>query len=94
MTLRVHVAHAMTREVLAGTQLLVGDVALATRVAADERGYVLTASVPAALLDHSGGGVRVGLRVPEVLRPCDLDPRNRDSRWLGIAVAAIALAPA
>ena len=93
MILRARVAHAMTPQLLTGTQLLVGGVALATRVAAEEGDHVLTARVPAGLLDHSGAGVRVGLRVPDVLRPCDLDPRNRDSRWLGVAVASITLAP-
>lgn len=92
--LRVNILHALKPEVLQRTQLLINDTPLTARVGPDTTGHVIKASLPKSLMAINSGEARIMIRVPEVLRPCDLDPTNADSRQLGLLVAGITLVPA
>jgi len=54
-------------------------------------GHVITAGVPRSLMRAPGESNVVAIRVPTVVRPCDVDGANPDSRLLGIAVHRIEL---
>lgn len=92
--LQVHVVHALKPDILHGTQLLVNDVPLETLVRPTSSGHILEGTFPAMQRGADDGTDRILIRVPEVLRPCDLDPTNADSRKLGLAISRIALVPA
>lgn len=92
--LRVTVTHALDPDALHLTQLLVNDVALAVAVRPEATVHHLEAALPLAVLQRRDDVARITIRTPFVLRPCDVDPTNADSRQLGIAVTSVALVPA
>ncbi|MDP2293402.1 MAG: sulfotransferase family 2 domain-containing protein [Actinomycetota bacterium] len=92
--LRVTVTHTLDPEALHLTQLLVNDIAVAVAVRAEATVHHLEAAVPLAVLQRRDDVARITIRTPFVLRPCDVDPNNADSRRLGIAATNVALLPA
>lgn len=91
--LRLQVMHALKPEVLSRTQLLIDDTPLVVRVQAEAGGHVLEAELPENLTAAPQGTARLVIRVPELYRPCDLDPTNPDRRLLGLAITSISLVP-
>lgn len=91
--LRVSVAHALCVESLHELRLKVNGTELVPRVVRMETGYDILATVPATVLRRDRQGNRVTLCGFRLLRPCDLDPSNRDARLLGIAVHRVAFDP-
>lgn len=92
--LRVSVTHALHPDALHLTQFLVNDEPVAARVRREGDVHHLEAEVPLAVLQRRDDVARITIRTPFVLRPCDVDPSNADSRQLGIAVTRVSLAPA
>lgn len=92
--LRVTVMHALHPDTLRSTSLFVNDVAVATRVRGEGGVHHLEAGVPAAVVHRRDAVARITIRTPFVLRPCDVDPNNADSRQLGLAVSSVAFIPA
>jgi chlorinating enzyme len=90
---RCAIAHVLDPRILDGLEVRINGETLAVRPRADEGGARLAGRVPSRLLAAGAGRVRVGFRVPRVLRPCDLDPASPDARPLGIAVSRVALDP-
>ncbi|MEQ1700521.1 MAG: sulfotransferase family 2 domain-containing protein [Ilumatobacteraceae bacterium] len=92
--LRVSVGHLLHPDAVHRTQLLINDVLLETSVRHDGELQHLEADVPADALRRRGDLARITIRTPIVLRPCDVDPNNADSRLLGLAVASVSLVAA
>ena len=59
--------------------------------ARDVDGHVITAGVPRDVIRAPGESNVIAIELPTVVRPCDLDGANPDSRLLGIAVDRIEL---
>lgn len=54
---------------------------------------ILEARVPDSALRAWGDRVRISLKGPELLRPCDLNPASQDKRELGLGIRRISLTP-
>lgn len=94
LLLRVSVAHALHPDALHETQLFVNGAALTTVVRSEGNIHHLEAAVPTAAVQTPGDVARITIRTPFVLKPCDVDPDNGDTRALGLAVTSVALLPA
>ena len=81
----------MSPELLPALDLRINDVPIHPSAERDADGHVITAGVPRALIRAPGESNVIAIRLPTVVRPCDLDGANPDSRLLGIAVHRIEL---
>ncbi len=89
--LRLGVLHTMSPELLSALDLRINDVPIHPSAARDADGHVITAGVPRDVIRAPGESNVIAIRLPTVVRPCDLDGANPDSRLLGIAVHRIEL---
>jgi len=89
--LRLGVLHTMRPEFLSTMDLRINDVRLHPRAEREAEGHVITAAVLPALLRAPGESNWIDIRLPAVVRPCDGNRDNPDSRLLGIAVHRIEL---
>ena len=87
------IPHVLDPRVLEGLEVRINGRALSCRQQRDETGIRLEGRVPPRLLEGSPRRVRVSVRVPRTMRPCDIDPASPDARPLGIAVSRLALDP-
>lgn len=92
LVFKLGVLHAMRWESLSSLEVRLNGVRLPLRMQPAAPGQVLTAAVPRGLASPPGEGNSIGIRVPEVIRPCEQDPAAGDSRLLGIAIHRIELA--
>jgi hypothetical protein len=92
LVFKLGVLHAMQWESLSSLEVRLNNVRLCLQEEPGAAGRVLTAIVPRGLARAPGESNSIGIRVPEVLRPCEQDPAAGDSRLLGIAVHRIELA--
>ena len=88
---RLSVLHTMGPELVSALDLRINDVSIHPSVERAVDGHVITARVPRALIRPPGESNVIAIRLPAVVRPCDLDGANADSRLLGIAVHRIEL---
>ena len=89
--LRCEVLHTIAQQALDTVRIRVnGHLVNLSRQYIDKV-VVLEASVPNNILQSCSDRVRVSLEVPELLRPCDLNPASEDKRSLGLGVGRIAL---
>jgi hypothetical protein len=89
--LRLGVLHTMGPELVSAVDLRINDVPIHASAERDVDGHVVTAPVPRALIRPPGESNVIAIRLPAVVRPCDVDDANPDSRHLGIAVHRIEL---
>ena len=89
--LRLGVLHTMSPELLSALDLRINDVPIHPSAARDADGHVITAGVPRDVIRAPGESNVIAIQLPAVVRPCDLDGANPDSRLLGIAVHRIEL---
>ena len=81
----------MSPELLSALDLRINDVPMHPSAARDADGHVITAGVPLDVIRAPGESNVIAIQLPTVVRPCDLDRANPDSRLLGIAVHRIEL---
>jgi hypothetical protein len=94
--LRLRIVHALQPQILAGLEIRVNGEPVRLQVwrrTSVPANIEVEAAVPAGLLEEHSGRARISINVPEVVRPCDLDPANPDKRELGVAVDRIQLLP-
>lgn len=94
VVLRFRVVHALSAHLLHGLEVTADGVLLKLTREAEASGHLFTAELPRRAGEVAMRGVRLQFRVPETLRPRDLDARNPDSRQLGVAIDYVALLPA
>jgi hypothetical protein len=92
--LEARIAHVLAPGVLDGLEVRVNGERIAIRIRKERRAVLVTADVPAALLDARPDRVRIAFTLREAPRPYDLAPGNPDKRPLGAAFDRIRLRPA
>ena len=85
------IGKGLAKAALAG--VVNGQLVEAQRQHTDGR-VVLEAWVPSRVLQTRRDRLRISLQVPELLRPCDLNPASVDKRKLGLGIGRISLQPA
>lgn len=91
--LSLQVEHAASSLAWKGLEVKINDEPVSLIRQSRKTPATVSANVPAHLLDRSPGHVRVGLKVPQTVCPCEADSCNPDSRNLGIALSRLQLQP-
>jgi len=84
--LRLEVVHAAAPENLFEMIVAVNGVNVPIQISSGTFGHMVTASVEPALLRGLGQANQISLRSPRLVRPCECDSENDDSRLLGVSV--------
>jgi polysaccharide pyruvyl transferase WcaK-like protein len=92
--LRVEIVHMLKPDAAKKILLLVNGKPMKTRLKAADGLVLLEAHVPGQILSAFTDRVRVTLRGPAGIRPCDINPISTDKRKLGVAVRRVSLTPA
>jgi hypothetical protein len=89
--LRFWVDYAASREALHGLEVRVNGVPVGSVPTETGDRFLVETRVPAAAVSASAGRVCIEFRVPHTVRPSDRDPKNPDTRRLGIALSRLQL---
>ena len=92
--LRCEIIHMLAPQAVNAVHARVNGHLLTLRQQRVDNMVILEAYVPGHVLRICSDRVRVSLRVPELLRPCDINPASGDKRTLGLGIRRIALTPA
>lgn len=84
--LQLEVLHAAAPENLFELIVAINGVNVPIKISSGTCSHVVSASVEPALLRGPGQANQISLRSPRLVRPCDIDSENNDSRLLGAAV--------
>ncbi len=94
--LRFDVAHVMDSELLQGVEIRVNGVRAERKFSKPQSpvgGPVIWSPIPTSIASKIGNRIRVTIKIARTVRPCELNPENRDGRRLGIAFRNIAVIP-